>query len=81
MTNRQSAALHPKQSRMARCAIQIGVKDIADQAKVSTNTITRLEAGETLRDRTIEDIRRFYESQGVRFIVEDEWVGVMVKAT
>ena len=81
MMNRQNAALHPKQSRMARSAIQMGVKDIADRAKVSTNTITRLEAGETLRDRTTEDIRRFYEDQGVRFIAEDEWVGVMVKAT
>lgn len=79
MTDVKDASLHPKQSRMARCALQIGVKDVADRAKVSTNTITRLEGGETLRDRTIEDIRRFYESEGVRFIDADEWVGVMVK--
>ena len=80
MTNRQNAALHPKQSRMARCAIQIGVKDVAERAKVSTNTITRLEGGESLRDRTVEDIRRFYESEGVRFIEDEEWIGVMIRA-
>lgn len=70
--------LHPRQSRMARSALGIQIKQLADAAKVSTNTITRLENGELLRDRTLEDIRRAYEVAGARFIEEGEWVGALV---
>lgn len=71
--------MRPVQSRMARAALQIGVRDVAEAAKVSTQTITRMEKGEGLRERTVDDIQRAYEAAGARFIEDGEWVGVMVK--
>ncbi|MCY0149844.1 helix-turn-helix domain-containing protein [Hoeflea sp. G2-23] len=71
--------MKPAQSRMARSALRIGIKDLAETAKVSTNTITRFESGEVLRERTVEDIQRAYETAGVRFISEDGWIGTMIR--
>jgi transcriptional regulator with XRE-family HTH domain len=56
---------------MARIAIGWGVRDLASAAKVSTNTVARLEAGEELRDRTIEAIQAALEAAGVEFIPEN----------
>ena len=58
----------PSQCRMARAALEIGVRDLAELAKVSTNTITRFEKGEPLKERTVDDIRTALESAGVMFI-------------
>lgn len=71
--------MKPAQSRMARAAIDMGVREAASAAKVSTQTITRFEKGEELRERTADDIRRAYEEKGVRFIEDDEWLGVAIK--
>jgi DNA-binding XRE family transcriptional regulator len=67
------------QSRMARAALQLGMRDAAKAAKVSANTIIRLEGGEDLKERTVEDIRRAYETAGAKFVDDGEWIGVMVK--
>jgi len=56
------------QSRMARAALNLGVRDVAEAAGVSTNTITRLERGEELLPRTVADIRAAFESAGVIFL-------------
>ncbi|MCO5145525.1 MAG: helix-turn-helix domain-containing protein [Aquamicrobium sp.] len=72
--------MHPVQSRMARAALKLGVRDIATMAKVSTQTISRIEAGEDARERTLDDIQRAYEGAGAKFITDDDWVGVLVKA-
>lgn len=40
-------------------------------AKVSTSTITRLEAGEELKPRTVEAIQHALEAAGVEFIPEN----------
>jgi transcriptional regulator with XRE-family HTH domain len=56
------------QSRMARAALNLGVRDVAEAAGVSTNTITRLERGEDLLPRTVADIRAAFESAGVIFL-------------
>ncbi|MCW1840443.1 helix-turn-helix domain-containing protein [Prosthecomicrobium hirschii] len=61
----------PAQCRMARAALELGVRELAELAKVSTNTITRLERGEALRQRTVDDIRAALESAGVVFIAEN----------
>jgi DNA-binding XRE family transcriptional regulator len=42
---------------MARAGLGMSVRDLAEAAKVSTNTIVRLEAGEELKERTIEAVR------------------------
>jgi transcriptional regulator with XRE-family HTH domain len=61
----------PVQCRMARTALSLGVKELAQLAGVSTNTISRLEAGEDLKPRTIAAIRAALESAGVEFIDEN----------
>lgn len=58
----------PTQSRMARAALQLGIRDVAKMAKVASSTISRLEAGETLQPRTVEAIQRALEKAGVEFL-------------
>lgn len=61
----------PVQCRMARTALGLGVRELATLAKVSPNTIARLERGETLYERTVEAIARALETAGVEFISEN----------
>jgi transcriptional regulator with XRE-family HTH domain len=56
---------------MARAALELGIRELAEAAKVSTNTIARLERGEDLRERTVDAIRATLESAGVEFIDEN----------
>ncbi len=60
--------LTAEQSRMARAAIALGVRDLAELADVSPNTITRLERGENLQPRTLKVIREALEAKGIEFI-------------
>lgn len=66
------------QSRMARSGLNIGIREVAAAAKVSTQTIARLERGEEVRARTAEDIRRAYEEFGTEFIDDN---GVRIEST
>lgn len=63
--------MNAAQCRMARAALQLGVRDVAGMAKVSPTTVTRLEAGEELKPRTVEAIQRALEVAGVEFIAQD----------
>ena len=56
------------QSRMARAALDWGVRDLARAAQVSTDTVSRLERGEELKERTVDDIRRALEDAGAQFL-------------
>ena len=59
--------MNAEQSRMARAALQLGIRDVAKLAKVASSTISRLEAGEALQPRTVEAIQRALEKAGVEF--------------
>ncbi|MGO4389453.1 helix-turn-helix domain-containing protein [Microvirga sp. 2YAF29] len=61
----------PQQCKMARAGLGLGVRELAERAQVSTNTVTRLEAGEDLKGRTIEAVRAALEAAGVEFIPEN----------
>ncbi|UPG74726.1 helix-turn-helix transcriptional regulator (plasmid) [Roseomonas gilardii subsp. gilardii] len=56
---------------MARAALGLGVREVAEAAKVSPDTVVRLERGETLKERTIDAIRGALEVAGVEFIPEN----------
>jgi transcriptional regulator with XRE-family HTH domain len=56
---------------MARTALNWSVKQLAEMAKVSTNTIVRLERGDELKARTVADIRYTFETAGIVFIDGD----------
>jgi transcriptional regulator with XRE-family HTH domain len=60
---------------MARAALGLGVRELAERASVSTNTITRLERGEGLYSRTVEAIRAALEAAGVEFIPAGAYQG------
>jgi hypothetical protein len=63
---------------MARAALRIGVLELAAMAKVATGTITRLEAGEALKPRTLEAIQHTFEKAGLEFTNGDQ-PGVRLK--
>jgi transcriptional regulator with XRE-family HTH domain len=70
--NRNKAAkMLPVQCKMARTALGLGIREVAELAKVSSNTVSRLEAGEELKPRTIAAIRAAFELAGVEFIAEN----------
>ncbi|MGE5546489.1 MAG: helix-turn-helix domain-containing protein [Solirubrobacterales bacterium] len=60
------------QCKMARAALGWGVRDLAAAAKVSADTVARLERGEELRERTVEAIRSAFEGAGVLFLADGE---------
>ena len=63
--------MNAAQCKMARAALDLGVRELAELAKVSPDTIARLERGEELRERTIAAIRAALESAGVIFVEEN----------
>jgi transcriptional regulator with XRE-family HTH domain len=67
------------QCRMARAAVRMGVRELAEAAKVAPSTITRLEAGETLGERTVAAIRAALEAAGVVFDKRDGAVCVKME--
>lgn len=54
---------------MARAALGLGVRDLAEMAGVSFTTINRFETGKSgLQLSTAEAIRKALEAQGVQFL-------------
>ncbi|MBK1839975.1 helix-turn-helix transcriptional regulator [Azospirillum sp. YIM B02556] len=56
---------------MARAAVGWGVRDLAKEAGVSVDTVSRLERGEELQPRTLAAIQTALEAAGVEFIPEN----------
>jgi transcriptional regulator with XRE-family HTH domain len=71
--------MNAAQCRMARGALELGVRELAAAARVSTNTIVRLEAGQELKPRTIDAIRAALEAAGVEFIGDGGGLGVRLR--
>lgn len=59
------------QCKMARAALGLGIRELAKLAKVAPATVSRLEAGEELKPRTVEAIHAALEAAGVEFIAEN----------
>ncbi len=59
--------LDATQCRMARAALQLGVRELSAKAEVSPTTITRFERGEVLHRRTVQAIQAALEAAGVEF--------------
>ena len=57
-----------QQCRMARAGLALGVRDLAEIADVSPNTIARLERGDALHARTLAHIQGALEAEGAIFI-------------
>lgn len=64
--------ISPTQCRMARAALQIGVRELADLASVSAMTVTRFENGHSSgAPETLKAIQEALEAAGVQFIPEN----------
>jgi len=67
----QKSEIVPAQSRMARGALEWGIRDLAKAAEVSHDTVIRFERGEQLKARTVAAIQNALEKGGVEFIPEN----------
>jgi transcriptional regulator with XRE-family HTH domain len=66
---------------MARAALGWGTRDLARNAKISADTVARLERGERLKHSTTNAIRAIFEAAGIEFIDENGGgPGVRLKA-
>lgn len=73
----------PAQLRMARNALHLGVRDLAELAGISFTTINRFETGKSgLQLSTAEALRKTLEARGVQFLEDGQVAsgpGVAVK--
>lgn len=64
------------QARAARAMLKLGVRDVAELAKVTPNTVSRVEQDDTgprgPQPVTVDAIRRVYEERGIIFLEEGE---------
>lgn len=61
-----------EQLRMARAALNWTVRDLAAEADVAANTVSRFENGTDAYGETLLKLRRALEAGGVIFIDEDD---------
>ena len=57
----------PVQCRMARAALGLSVRKLADAARVAPQTVVRFERGEKLRPTTVISLQKVLEAAGVEF--------------
>jgi transcriptional regulator with XRE-family HTH domain len=60
------------QLRMARAAIGWGVRELAERADVTANTVTRIENGADAKQSTMDRLQRALEAAGVEFTNGDQ---------
>ena len=57
---------------MARAAIGWGVRDLAEKAGITANTVTRIENGADAKQSTMDALQRALEMGGVEFTNGDQ---------
>ncbi|WP_371818771.1 helix-turn-helix domain-containing protein [Rhodomicrobium sp. Az07] len=65
----------PTQFRMARAALLLTVRELAEIAGVHRNTIIRIEAGEASHGPTVAAVQRALEEAGIMFLMPGETHG------
>lgn len=67
----------PVQCKMARIALNLGIRELAELAQVAPATISRFERGDELKPRTIEAIENALAQKGINFVrLDNGEVGV-----
>jgi len=56
---------------MARAAVGWGVRELAEKAGVTANTVTRIENGADAKQSTMDRLQQALESVGIEFIDEN----------
>ena len=76
---REDIHITPEQCRMARAALQLTVKQLAERAGVSASLISRFEHDRLPRQTdTLERIQMAFEARGIRF-TKDDGLGVQLR--
>jgi transcriptional regulator with XRE-family HTH domain len=69
--NKYEVSVNPGQARAARAILKLGVREVAELAKVTPNTVSRLEQDEAgprgPQPITVDAIKRVYEERGIIF--------------
>jgi transcriptional regulator with XRE-family HTH domain len=74
--------MKPVQIKMARAALGWGVRELAEMAGVTANTVTRIENGADAKQSTINALKAALEKAGVEFIAENGGgAGVRLRST
>ena len=73
-TNLDRVQMTPAQMKMARAALGWGVRELAERAGVTANTVTRIENGADAKHSTIQNMRAALEEGGVIFLGDGETV-------
>lgn len=68
----------PAQLRMARAGLRISVRELADLAGVTANTVSRYENGKDAMASTVQSMKRALELAGAVFLTEN---GVRVQSS
>ena len=63
--------INADQARMARALVKLGVREIAAQADMQPNTVSRAENGKEARKSTLDALQAVYEGLGCVFIPEN----------
>jgi transcriptional regulator with XRE-family HTH domain len=64
--------MKPIQLRMARAAVGWGVRELAEKAGITANTVTRIENGADAKQSTMDKLQRALEAAGVEFTNGDQ---------
>jgi len=74
------AAITPLQLKLARTALGLGVRELAQAAGVSPTTVSRFEAGKsTMLVATLDRLQSVLEQGGVMFIAPDATCGIGIR--
>ncbi len=69
---RYEVAVNAGQARAARAILKLGVREVAELAKVTANTVSRLEQDEAgprgPQPVTVDAVKRVYEDRGIIFM-------------
>jgi transcriptional regulator with XRE-family HTH domain len=67
MNKKDGIVVNREQVRMARAALNWGVRDLAAKADVATNTISRYENGADMMAATLTKVVKVLEAEGIDF--------------
>lgn len=62
----------PIQSKMARGALNIGLREFAKLADTSFQTVNRFESGQNINFNNVKKMKVAFEEMGVTFVSQDE---------
>ncbi len=69
----------PMHSKLARTALGLGIRDVAQATGLGGTTINRFEKGGDIKVSKLQTLKDFYEAGGIQFIDTDEHGGAGVR--